>query len=173
MRIVKTNLAARKGSLDAAIQNQRDRLIKKAAKDIPGLITPAIMKKEAKRLAKYIEKQIRNYYASYSPKMYKRSEQLQGEGNVAVASARVDISPDGQTLTAYVDIKEIPSSSRFEGGMSVDRVKVIDKGWAVKKDVWFRDIEHFGHQEGFGFIKKGIADFNKKNTYDIQVSGPD
>ena len=48
-------------------------------------------------------------------------------------------------------------------------VQAIDKGWEVKKDVFFRDWEQFGYQAGYEFIDKGIADLEKRNVHKIRV----
>jgi len=157
----------------SAFAKQIERMVSSQEKELvksnPSLqtITDDIMRQEAVRLAKCIQFQIDAYYASYSPTVYSRTGELR---EVIQASPRVVVSPDGKSLVATVEVKSTAGHSIFPNGGGVDKVAVIDKGWAVKKDVWFKNIEHFGFQAGYGFIDKGIADYLKSNPHNITVS---
>ena len=169
MRVKTTRRAGYKSVFRAIVNACKQEIIESARIEI-GAISAAFMVAEAARLARYIQDHIDAYYNSYTPsKYYTRTDEVR---NAVRPSANVIIMPDGKTLIAQVTIDEAPSTSVFPGGSSVDKVKAIDQGWEVKKDVFFRDWPHFGYQSGYGFIAKGIADFEKNNPHNILISPP-
>ena len=46
---------------------------------------------------------------------------------------------------------------------------LLNDGYAVKKDVWFKNIPNFGYRAAAHFVEQGIRDFNGKNKLGIQV----
>jgi len=55
------------------------------------------------------------------------------------------------------------------GGEEVNKAQLINFGWRVKKDVWFKDIKNFGYFEGVHFIEDGIRDYAKTKPSSIKV----
>ena len=47
---------------------------------------------------------------------------------------------------------------------------LLNYGYRVKKDVWFKNIENFGYRTGAYFVEDGVADFNQSNPYGIKVT---
>lgn len=97
------------------------------------------------------------YYAQRSPSVYKRTFGLQ---NSLQIEDFVNISLDTQLLTINLSFNDNLSWGNSLWNSS-DGYKpiLIDQGWEVKKDVWFKDIEHFGWQSGANFIENGIKEF--------------
>ena len=60
-------------------------------------------------------------------------------------------------------------SSVVKGGEPGFTPILIDQGWEVRKDVWFRDIHMFGFFEGTGFIKAAISEYNAQNPYGFKL----
>ena len=54
-------------------------------------------------------------------------------------------------------------------GETVNTAYLLNYGYEVKKNVWFKNIENFGHREPAHFIEDGIADFEMYNPYGIIV----
>lgn len=128
----------------------------------------AILISEAKRLKDCIQKRLDEYYASYSPTVYERTHGLQ---NSLRLDDDVKVSIDGRTIqvSIFFDEDSVTGDSLFGDG-EVNKADLINYGWKVQKDVWFKDIEHFGYQHGFMFIEKGIADYNHSNKYGLKIT---
>ena len=59
----------------------------------------------------------------------------------------------------------------WEGnGDEVNVAYLLNYGYRVKKDVWFKDYENFGYREGANFVEDGIDDFNATNTLGIKIT---
>ena len=135
-----------------------------------GLSIEEMLKTEADRLKSCIEKFLDEYYDSYDPSgMYLRTENLRYsmsvddfiDINIAEGKAVIKIDFDKYAIAAH---------SLFGSDSSAyNQVALINNGWRVEKDVWFKDIEHFGWQSGFDFIGKGIALFNQTNPYNLKI----
>lgn len=150
----------------------------------------------AETLKKNIQHHIDMYYASYSPAGsglwdvyrygYVRTNMLRRSlDNVAIdvietsTKNRHDISCE---FTFDEDMARSESIlNELSGGFEEfpqyegNRVDLIQGGWKVKKNVWFKNIEHFGYQEGYDFIGKAINDtlaqIDTKDMIDIYVAG--
>jgi hypothetical protein len=46
---------------------------------------------------------------------------------------------------------------------------LLNDGFIVKKDVWFKDIPNFGYRVAAHFVEEGIKEFNSKNTLGIEI----
>lgn len=55
-------------------------------------------------------------------------------------------------------------------GEKVNVAILLNYGYRVKKDVWFKNIENFGYRTGAYFVEDGVADFNQSNPYGIKVT---
>lgn len=55
-------------------------------------------------------------------------------------------------------------------GEKVNVAVLLNYGYRVKKDVWFKNIENFGYRTGAYFVEDGVADFNQSNPYGIKVT---
>lgn len=55
-------------------------------------------------------------------------------------------------------------------GEKVNTAILLNYGYRVKKDVWFKNIENFGYRTGAYFVEDGVADFNQSNPYGIKVT---
>jgi hypothetical protein len=108
------------------------------------------------------------YYIEYYPSVYNRTYELQQALEV---SNIVNISTDAQSLSINLDFNDSLSwgNSIFNGSDGYKPI-LIDQGWQVEKDVWFKNIEHFGFQSGAHFIENGIERFkNEINNPDVHV----
>lgn len=138
-----------------------------------GLTYDELLKSEADRLRDCIQHRLDVYLASYKPKTYKRTHFLE-------RSLRVDdimnIYAVGKTL--WIDVYFDDSGYHKSGdgikgwngnGETVNTALLLNYGYRVKADVWFRDIEYFGHRRGGYFIENGILDFLHNNPYGLRV----
>lgn len=128
---------------------------------------------EAKRLYDCIQNSLEMYLAFNPPEMYKRTGGL--EGSLTVDDF-LNIRVVGNTLEVdlFFDEGAIHRSGDGINGWNGNDEKVntaflLEYGYRVKKDVWFKNIENFGWRNGARFVEKGIADFNATNPLGIKV----
>jgi hypothetical protein len=132
-------------------------------------IAEQILRKEAQRLRDCLQVQLDSYYNSYSPSMYERTYGLQ---NSLTLDDLIDIDVIGGgngSLSMTISFNEGAKGTSLFSSEEVNKALLINYGWAVKKDVWFRDIYRFGYFEGDGFIEDGINDFFTSNPYNIKI----
>lgn len=124
-----------------------------------------ILQNESRRMKGYITKHIGMHYMSYSPEYYSRTQRL-------INSLRIDnMQQEGNQLSVkvYFDESTATQSSVVPKGEPGFTPILIDQGWEVKKDVWFKDIHMFGHFEGTGFIKAAVDEYNTNNPYGFKI----
>ena len=124
-----------------------------------------MLSNESRRLKGIITKHIGIHYSSYSPEYHNRTLRL-------INSLRIDnMKQEGNQLSVkvYFDESTATQPSAIPNGESGFTPILIDQGWVVKKDVWFKDIHMFGHFEGTGFIKAAVDEYNASNPYGFRL----
>lgn len=128
------------------------------------------LEKHARILADCILEELDKVYSSYSPVVYKRTYDLYN--SVAIDNVvKVEVGAKGTTLSmrVYFDDRAI-HSGMF--GDSANVAELLNNGWTIKKDIWFKEIYHFGYYEGAHFIEKAIQKYRSRvsNPFEIQVN---
>ena len=54
-------------------------------------------------------------------------------------------------------------------GDEVNVAYLLNYGYRVEKDVWFKNIPYFGFRPAANFVEDGIDDFNATNTLGIKI----
>ena len=131
------------------------------------------LQSEAERLRTCIQTKLEEYLDSYDPIVYERTGGLKNSLQVD-DFLNVRVVGNGLEIDLFFDDGAIHKSGdgiRGWGGNGeeIDTAFLLNYGYEVKKDVWFKNIKNFGYREGGNFIKKGIEDFNKTNTLGIKV----
>ena len=128
------------------------------------------LKKHARILADCILEELDKVYSSYSPSVYQRTYDLYNSVEIDDV-VKVEVGARGTTLSMRVYFDDGAIHSGLFGD-SVNVAELINNGWTVKKDVWFKDIYHFGYFDGAHFIEKAIQKYKSKisNPFDIQVN---
>lgn len=124
-----------------------------------------ILKREVLRLKDCIQTQIDNYYLSYTPKTYERTNKFRN-------SLMVEDIIDFDTTNSKIKIKLYfnhdlawhESYFNDEGGYVP---QLINNGWSWEHIITPND--HFSNYKGFHYIEKGIASFQKNNPYNIHI----
>lgn len=132
------------------------------------------MVKMGEKLKYYVRKFLRQYYVSYSPKVYRRTRGL--INSVQTGANTITISGDTVRVAVWFNERADGSSMFSNGSSKMPKALLIDKGWKVKKNVWFKKIDRFGRYQGSHFIDDAIAEFkqylNGKGV-DLQVHRSD
>lgn len=128
-----------------------------------------ILKNETKRLKDILQKKIEDYYNSYSPKVYDRGNH---GGNLRYSLSVDDIcsvSANGMKLIMNININENAIHNSILDDSEANAFWLINDGWQVKKDVWFKDIYRFGYYEGAHFVEDAVEEFERTSKYGIKV----
>jgi len=131
--------------------------------DSPIFITDDILKEEARILRQCIQDRIDNYYSSYSPEAYIRQNRLR---NSLKCDVSITGTGDNRHMYVYFDsVLDMGSSVISDKWNIYSRSRLMNSGWKVRDDVWFRHIRRFGSFKGAHFIENGIKDYKSKSKY--------
>lgn len=128
-----------------------------------------ILQNETKRLKNILQREIDDYYTTYSPKVYKRGQHGGNLRRSLSADEVCDVSANGKKLTMSIKINENAIHESIIDGSEANAFWLINDGWKVKKDVWFKDIYRFGYYEGAHFVEDAVEEFKKTSKYGIKV----
>ena len=129
---------------------------------------------EANRLRDCIHNRMDMYMALYTPKIYKRTGGLEASLKVHdILSIRVV----GNTLEIDIFFDDGAIHKSGDGikgwngnGGEVNVSYLLNYGYRVEKDVWFKNIPYFGFRPAANFVEDGIDDFNSTNTLGIKIT---
>lgn len=133
-----------------------------------------ILYEEAQRLRDCIQKRIDDYRESYAPKIYNRTDMLPKSLSVDDI-AHIYVEGNKICINLFFENDKVIRESGFgiwENESQADEVNVaylLNYGYEVKKDVWFKNIENFGYREGYNFVENGIDDFLQTTKLSIIV----
>lgn len=130
-----------------------------------------ILKKEVRRFKDILQKYIDAYYLSYTPPIYGYQRGSSGGNlrNSLSVDDIVKISANGKELTCSVLINENAIHQSYFGDHLSNAFWLINDGYSVKKDVWFKDIYRFGFYEGAHYVEDAVNEFNETDKYGITV----
>ena len=82
-----------------------------------------------------------------------------------------DIKVEGNRLSVEIKIQNSIRPSIFKKWNKKDAnvFWLLNDGFTVKKDVWFKNIPNFGYRVAAHFVEEGIKEFNSKNTLGIEI----
>lgn len=132
-----------------------------------------VMVEETNRLRDCIQARLDAYMNSYQPKIYSRTGALQ---NSLKVDDILNLKVTGKTMSLDIyfdDSGYHRSGDGIQGwdgnGETVNTAYLLNYGYKVEKDVWFKDIPNFGYRSAGHFIEDGIADFEASNPYGIKI----
>mgnify|MGYP004628131643 FL=1 len=132
-----------------------------------------VMVEETNRLRDCIQARLDAYMNSYQPKIYSRTGALQ---NSLKVDDILNLKVTGKTMSLDIyfdDSGYHRSGDSIQGwdgnGETVNTAYLLNYGYEVEKDVWFKDIPNFGYRSAGHFIEDGIADFEASNPYGIKI----
>lgn len=157
-----------------SLESQLKKVDVKKLKHPSGKTYEQILHSEGLRLKSCIQNRLNLYLASYHPVMYDRTGNL--KSSLTVDSV-ADIKVKGKTISINVIFNENAYHNSGDGivgwksgsNKKSNVARLLNYGYEVKKDVWFKRIKNFGYREGGNFIEDGVNDFEQNNPYGIKV----
>lgn len=132
-----------------------------------------VMVEEVNRLRDCIQARLDEYMNSYQPKIYKCTGALQ---NSLKVDDILNLKVTGKTMSLDIYFDDSGYHQSGDGiqswdgnGETVNTAYLLNYGYKVKEDVWFKDIPYFGYRPAGHFIEDGIADFEMSNPYGIKI----
>ena len=82
-----------------------------------------------------------------------------------------DVKVDGNRLSVSLKVQNALRPSIFYkwNRKNANVFWLLNDGFTVKKNVWFKNIKNFGYRSAENFVEKGIADFNLKNNLGVEI----
>lgn len=88
--------------------------------------------------------------------------------------AQVNINETKLEVYVYFDENAYHSSGygmwNPNDGNDVNVAELLNYGYEVKADVWFKDIEDFGYRKAALFVESAIDEFNATNTMKLKIN---
>ena len=93
-------------------------------------------------------------------------------GNCLSTADIADIQVDGMKLSVTLKVQNALRPSLFKAWNQSDAnvFWLLNDGYSVKKDVWFKNIPNFGYRIAESFVEQGIGDFNMRNHLGIKIT---
>lgn len=129
---------------------------------------------EANRLRDCIQNRLDIYMATHQPKMYDRTGNLENSLKVDDFLS-IKVVGNSLEIDIFFDDGAIHKSGDGIKGWSgngdeVNVAYLLNYGYRVEKDVWFKNIPYFGFRPAANFVEDGIDDFNATNTLGIKIT---
>ena len=135
---------------------------------------------EAKRLRDCIQNRLDIYLHTHpyryagTTSTYERTGGLQGSLTI---DDILNIRVVGNTIELDIFFDEGATHKSGDGiigwngnGEEVNVAYLLNYGYRVEKDVWFKNIPYFGFRPAAHFVEDGIDDFNATNTLGIKIT---
>lgn len=157
-----------------SIKTQLARIMAGKTKMGSGLTIRQNLEKAVDYLYDCVDNFIQEYYLSYTPRMYQRTDDfrdsLYAEDfiHARVNGNRIELSVSFRPSMAY-------HKNLFGDHMSYVPL-LINSGWHSKKledRIGGKEIPHFTRYEGYHFIEKAVRMFNRTNPYGVYISPND
>ena len=129
---------------------------------------------EANRLRDCIQNRLDIYMATHQPKMYDRTGNLENSLKVDDFLS-IRVVGNSLEIDIFFDDGAIHKSGDGIKGWSgngdeVNVAYLLNYGYRVEKDVWFKNSPYFGFRPAANFVEDGIDDVNATNTLGIKIT---
>lgn len=83
-----------------------------------------------------------------------------------------DIKVEGNRMSVTLKIQNSIRPSVFKNWnkSNANVFWLLNDGYRVKKNVWFKNIPNFGYREAANWVAEGIKEFNSKNKLGLKLS---
>lgn len=163
-----------------SLEQRLRKVDKRKLKNKSGKTLEDVMKEQGMYLRNLIQKYLDDYL-QFDPVVYafgrgRRTGDLQTS---IVVDDIVTVKSNGNRLEIYVHFNENSYHSSGFGVWSgtdsrnVNVAELLNYGYRVEKNVWFKNIENFGWRIPAHFLEDAIDEFNATNTLGIKITNKD
>lgn len=163
-----------------SLEQRLRKIDKRKLKNKEGKTLEDCMKEQGTYLRNLIQKYLDDYLI-FDPVKYafgKGRRTVNLEKSLVVDDI-VTVKANGNRLEIYVHFNENSYHSSGFGvwnridGQDVNVAELLNYGYRVEKEVWFKNIEDFGWRKPAHFLEQAIAEFNATNTLGIKITEKD
>lgn len=127
-----------------------------------------ILKQEAERLERYIKEEINNYYRSYFPLIYPRTENWLRSLRIGQPKINDNDNTISMEIYFYEDLAYHPSIIDPDKHPMGYVPWLMEVGWHWRESIQPRRYR-FSDFEGTHYIANAVKRFNEENPYKLQV----
>jgi hypothetical protein len=128
-----------------------------------------VLKKELHRFADILQQKIDEYFESYQPRVYDRGNHGGDLRHALTVDDVCELSATGKSITCRILINDNAIHNSILDGSEANAFWLLNEGWEVQKNVWFKDIYRFGYYEGAHFVENAVDEFERTNKYGIKI----
>lgn len=124
--------------------------------------------KVAEQLKECVQRELKDFLDSYTPKKYIRKNRLRNSLDFNVV-----VNSNAMTIIVYFnDLATDTSMFSRSKGKTVNTAYLLNYGYQVK-NARFKDVEFFGFRDtsgysAYNFVEQGIKNFNQSNQWGVQ-----
>ena len=163
-----------------SLEQRLRKIDKRKLRNKDGKTLEECMKEQGIYLRNLIQKYLDDYLMFYPVKYaFGKGRRTGNLGKSLVVDDIVTVKANGNRLEIYVHFNEKSYHSSGFGvwnrtdGQDVNVAELLNYGYRVEKEVWFKNIEDFGWRKPAHFLEQAIAEFNATNTLGIKITEKD
>ena len=155
----------------ASIEEQIKKIVAKKAKLANGKTIEQTLMEAVDYLYMCIQREIDDMYESYTPKVYERRPWHEGLRSALYAEDFLDARIKGNSIEVSLKFSNNVWAWNFNGDYESNVALLMNYGWKAPRleDRMGHEVWRLTHYEGWLFLEKGIAAFNRGNRWGIKI----
>ena len=155
----------------ASIEEQIKKIVAKKAKLANGKTIEQTLMEAVDYLYMCIQREIDDMYESYTPKVYERRPWHEGLRSALYAEDFIDARIKGNSIEVSLKFSNNVWARNFNGNHESNVALLMNYGWKAPRleNYIGHEVWRLTHYEGWHFLEKGIAAFNRGNRWGVKI----
>lgn len=155
----------------ASIKDQIEKIVAKKAKLANGRTIEQTLMEAVDYLYMCIQREIDNMYEEYTPKVYERRPWHEGLRSALYAEDFLDARIKGNSIEVSLKFSNNVWAWNFNGNHESNVALLMNYGWKAPRleDYIGHEVWRLTYYEGWHFLEKGIAAFNRGNRWGVKI----
>lgn len=155
----------------ASIEEQIKKIVAKKAKLANGKTIEQTLMEAVDYLYMCIQREIDDMYESYTPKVYERRPWHEGLRSALYAEDFLDARIKGNSIEVSLKFSNNVWTRNFNGDHESNVALLMNYGWKAPRleDYIGHEVWRLTYYEGWHFLEKGIAAFNRGNRWGVKI----